>query len=287
MGKKILSIALIAAMLFSLCACGEGSDTGLAEPIFTDEKILLDEAAEMPVNNSSGVPLASEYVKILDASGDYKYILFAENEDETASVYAVPREDLYDVIESTALDDYIKEIGDNSTFLKENGILDLIENHALTTISNLTIQEGLLLNTPDIGEVTYLTYNQYEWENSAFGDIYSAGTTVTEYMQSEDLRLLCDSPVVKKVIYNEEIGKIGWSAAVVVEAEVFCSKNDGAFKKISWIPKEGRSKTLDFILTFWTYTDTTGEHVAAIGDIYVIGQSQGTGLINKISNFFE
>ena len=272
MGKRLLSILLIAALLFGLSGCNNAKPREEYKPIEVSERLLLKEGVTAPNNNSTGVPLGSEYLNIIAESGDYKYVVYEDAENSKVNIYVTSKEDLAELFEKADQEPTIKEVGKGTTFLKDKDILNQVESNALVVISNLTQNEGLLLNTPVVGETSYLTYNQLEWDNSAFGGIFRENMTVTEYMQSEDLRLLCDSPVVKKVIYNEQVGAYCWACAVVVEAEVFCVKNSGAFKGIKWIPKKGQSSVKDFVLTFWTYTDLTGEHAIAIGDIYVIGQ---------------
>ena len=280
MGKRILSVLLTAALLFGLAGCNQTQSRQVYKPVEVSEKVVLKEGAACPVNNSSGIPLGSEYLKIISESGDYKYIEYESSDGNTADIYAIPKAELAELFEKTELEPTIKDAGAGKTFLKDKDILNQVEANALVVISNLTQNEGLLLNTPSVGETSYLTYNQLEWDNSAFGDIFRDNMTVTEYMQSEDLRLLCDSPVVKKVIFNEEVGTYCWACAVVVEAEVFCVKNGGIFKSIKWIPKKGESAVKDFVVSFWTYTDLTGEHDIAVGDIYVIGQDRMNSILS-------
>jgi len=286
MGKKLISIVLIIAMLFSFAGCNKGSERAEYKPEFVAERTLLKEGVKTPANNSSGVPMGSEYLEIINASANYKYVIYEETSEETSTVYAVSSAELADIFENVKLDETIREVGGSKTFLKENNILARAEANALVIIENLTNTEGLLLNTPVDSEVTYLTYNQLEWDNSAFGDVYKDGMTVTEYLQSEDLKLLCDSPVVKKIIYNGTVGTIGWACAAVVEAEVFCVKNGGVYKNTKWIPKKGNSEVIDFLVTFWTYTDSSGEHCISVDDIYVIGQDNKS-IWDKIAGVFK
>lgn len=275
--KKISSLLLAILLILSFAGCSSNQERALYVPSFADTKLTIGEPLAAPVNNSSGVPMAPEYENLIKESGDYKYVSFTYmSEDESQiNLYALPESELNALMESTKVDDTIRSVVGDKVFLKEKDTLKRVEDNAVLIFKHLTQDEGLITNEPVLGECTYLTFNNEEWESSAFGDMFGGEFTATEHFEKEGLKLIFDEPVVKKVIYNEKIGTLCDACAVVVEAEVFCVKNSGCYKKTSWIPGKGKSKTMDFIVTFWSYKNFEDQHFISVNDIAVINDKSG------------
>ena len=77
MGKRFISFLLVAVLVFGLTGCGDPVERAEFKPGFVEEKTLLKEGIKTPANNSSGVPVGSEYLEIISESGDYKYVVYS------------------------------------------------------------------------------------------------------------------------------------------------------------------------------------------------------------------
>lgn len=270
--KKIVSIILAAAMVLSFAGCANQTERKPYEPKLVSEKTLIKDKMPAPVHNSSQIPLGSEYAKIYKESEGYKYVSYEFISEEEVSVYALPEEELSKEFQAANLLEDLKNSEGAKRLNKEKEVLATAEFNAQLIAKTLTQEEGLIVGQPTISENTYISYNGMEWDNSAFGDIFDKGMTPTDYMKEQGLKLILDEPVVKQIIFNSDVAKCCWACCAIVEADVICVKNGGAFQSIKWIPKAGRAKTMTFAFTYWNYKADTGEHGILISDIAVIGQ---------------
>ncbi len=68
--KKIIAAILLISALFALCACGEGSDTSVAESSAADASSQVSTEVSEAESKEESVATASFKVKVVDADGN-------------------------------------------------------------------------------------------------------------------------------------------------------------------------------------------------------------------------
>lgn len=98
---------------------------------------------------------------------------------------------------------------------------------------------------------------------SAFGDVFSDGEVLDdEYHNSNPLArkgldLKMKNIKVEKVISGDELVAYGVIAAQV-SADVTCKKRSADFDSLDWLPKEGETRHVTFMYSFWTSSQSGG-----------------------------
>lgn len=274
--KKVLSVFLAVVLVFSFASCGqkeiinpelvdsieEASSKKESTPETVDEITVLLKEQAIPGKNNSGLYQTSAFRDMAKQTGDYKYVIYEEKEGEKLDISAYPEEDFKKLYEDKQVPDYLEA----SVFKKESDVFGSIMQNAEVVLNNLTNTEGLLTNVPENGENSYISFNNTGDIISAFGIPIDADKGLIQVLKDENLNLVFNNLKVRKLIGSDSMASDLWGCCAIVDAEVTCISNDGAFKDISWIPEKGNFKNVEFTILYMSYSNDD-IHAILVNDI--------------------